>query len=144
MMGLWIGITPQPNRTRKDMNSLPEELHISIGDVAAIATEVWRLTKLIEANSSGSDAASIRYSLRQFNRVLSNLGIVTTDLTGRPYEAGLIEDVVDVVEDPRLPSGQQVIEEMVSPTVLWQRNVIQPGQITVRKAVEQAERGASV
>lgn len=126
------------------MNSLPEELHISIGDAAAIATEVWRLTKLIEANDSEGDSASIRYSLRQFKRVLSNLGIVTTDLTGRPYEAGLIEDVVDVVEDSRLLSGQQFIEETVSPTVLWQRNVIQPGRITVRKAVEQAERGAGV
>lgn len=126
------------------MNSLPEELHISLGDAAAIATEVWRLAKLIEANASEGDAASIRYSLRQFNRVLSNLGIVTTDLTGRPYEAGLIEDVVDVVEDPRLLSGQQFIEEMVSPTVLWQRNVIQPGQVIVRKAIEQTERGAGV
>ncbi|MBS1822250.1 MAG: hypothetical protein JST61_09785 [Acidobacteria bacterium] len=126
------------------MNSLPKELHISIGDAAAIAIEVWRLTKLIEGTGSTGDSASIRYSLRQFNRVLSNLEIVTTDLAGRPYEAGLIEDVVDVVEDPRLPSGQQFIEEMVSPTVLWQRNVVQPGQIIVRKAVEETERGAGV
>ena len=117
------------------MDMAPTEFQISLSDVIGFATEVWRLTRGLDAESLRTDTTSIRYSIRQLNRILSNLKIEIVDLTGRPYEAGMVEDVVDIVEDARLPYGQQVVEEMVSPTIAWRRNVVQPGQITIRRSI---------
>ena len=117
------------------MDTPPKELQISFSDTIAFATEVWRLSRGLDADGLGMDTTSSRYSIRQLNRVLSNLEIETIDLTGRPYEAGMAEDVVDIVEDASLPDGHQVVEEMVSPTVAWRHSVVQPGQITIRRSI---------
>jgi hypothetical protein len=117
------------------MDTPPKEFQISLSDAIALATEVWRLTRGLDAEGLGMDTTSTRYSIRQLNRVLSNLEIEIVDLTGRPYEAGMAEDVVDIVEDASLPDGHQVVEEMVSPTIAWRRSVVQPGQITVRRSI---------
>lgn len=128
-------ITPWSNRNATTMSTPPNELQISLSDAVAIATEVWRLTHGLDGGGPGLDATSTRYSIRQLNRVLSNLEIAIVDLTGRPYEAGMIEDVVDIVDDPGLPEGHKVVEEVVSPTIAWRRSVVQPGQITIRRSV---------
>ena len=117
------------------MSVPPEHLQVSLNDAVALATEVWRLTRGLDATAPSSENTSTRYSIRQISRVLSNLEITILDHTGRPYEAGLIEDVVDIVEDPALPIGQQVIEEVVSPTIAWRGNIVRPGQITVRRSI---------
>ena len=116
------------------MDTPPQELQISLSDAIAFATEVWRLSRGVDADGLGMDTTSSRYSIRQLNRVLSNLEIEIVDLTGRPYEAGMAEHVLDIVEDARLPDGHQVVEEMVSPTVAWRHSVVQPGQITIRRS----------
>jgi hypothetical protein len=117
------------------MDTPPKEFKISLSDTIAFATEVWRLTRGLDADGLGMDTTSARYSIRQFNRILTNLEIEIVDLTGRPYEAGMAEDVVDIVEDAALPDGHQVVEEMISPTIAWRRSVVQPGQITIRRSI---------
>jgi hypothetical protein len=117
------------------MDTSTKDLQISLSDAIAFATEVWRLTRGLDADGLGVESTSTRYSIRQLNRVLSNLEIEIVDLTGRPYEAGMAEDVVDIVEDASLPEGHQIVEEMVSPTVAWRRSMVQPGQITIRRSI---------
>lgn len=118
------------------MNVQPQTLTIPFTDIATIATEVWRLTRGLENSPDTSDNASRRYSVRQLNRVLSNLDITIVDQTGRPYVAGLIEQVVDIVEDPTLPPGKQIVDEVVKPTIAWREQVAFPGEIIVRRSLE--------
>jgi hypothetical protein len=64
--------------------------------------------------------------------------IAIVDFVGRPYDAGMAPDVVDVVEvqeDPEFQEGRVIVEETISPTVTWHGQVVKAGQITVRRSV---------
>jgi hypothetical protein len=111
-----------------------DELPITLGNCVALATEVWRLNEAAESFATSQVSMSVRYSVRQLNRILEDLNITILNVKGRPYEAGLIQEVVDVVEDDSLPVGKQFIEEVVAPTIAWRGQIVQPGQITIRRS----------
>ena len=46
-------------------------------------------------------------------------GLEVLDVTGRAYEPGLAVEVLDAYADAALPAGSKVIDETVSPIVLW-------------------------
>ncbi len=72
--------------------------------------------------------------MRQLSKVLEELKISVVDLAGRPYDSGMIQEVLEVLDDPELLGGQQVIAETISPTITWNGAIAQPGQITLRRS----------
>jgi hypothetical protein len=54
--------------------------------------------------------------------------------SGRPYDACMVPEVVEVREDQGLPAGRAIIEETIAPTVTWRGQVIKPGQIIVKRS----------
>ena len=112
---------------------LPETLEVPLSSLAELAVECWRLERW--AASCGPDApvSPARHVARRLGRFLSERELSVLDLTGRPYEPGLAVEVVDVVRDARAPAGLEVVEEMLSPIVLWRGAVVRHGQVIVRK-----------
>jgi hypothetical protein len=55
-------------------------------------------------------------------------------MKGRPYDPGMVPEVVDVREDQGLPDGHAIIEETVAPTVTLRGQVIKAGQIIVKRS----------
>jgi len=62
------------------------------------------------------------------------MGIEVVDFSGRPYDPGMVPDVVEVREDQGLQDGYAIIEETIAPTVTWRGQVIEPGQIIVKRS----------
>ena len=54
-------------------------------------------------------------------------------MTGQPYDPGLAVEVVDVHEETDGPDGYGLIEETISPMVLWRGTVVSHGQIVTRR-----------
>ena len=52
------------------------------------------------------------------------MGIEVVDFSGRPYDPGMVPEVVEVREDQGLPDGHAIIDETVAPTVTWRGQVI--------------------
>lgn len=117
-----------------NVNSMSTEPSLSLNGCCSLASEVWRLKRYVESLGEAAEGVSLRYSMRQLSRVLDELKIAVVDLAGCPYDSGMIQEVVEVLDDPELLSGQQVIAETISPTVTWNGTIAQPGQITLRRS----------
>lgn len=113
---------------------MPTETSLSLSGCCSLASEVWRLRRYVDSLGETAEPVGLRYSMRQLSRVLDELKISVVDLAGRPYDSGMIQEVVEVLEDPELLAGQQVIAETISPTVTWNGTIAQPGQITLRRS----------
>ena len=113
---------------------MPRELVLPLANCCALASEVWRLARYVDSIGNTSDAVALRYSLRQLSKVLEELKIAVIDLAGKPYDSGMVQEVLEVIDDPEMTVGQQLIAETISPTVTWDGIIAQPGQITLRRS----------
>jgi hypothetical protein len=118
------------------MNEKPmsTEPSLSLSGCCSLASEVWRLRRYVDSLGEATEAVSLRYSIRQLSRVLEQLNIAVVDFAGRPYDSGMIQEVLEVIDDPGLLGGQQIIAETISPTVTWNGAIAQPGQVIIRRS----------
>ena len=114
--------------------TVPTELLIDPEGACAIAMECWRLSLIAELLKDSNHGAGLRHAVRRITETLKGIGVEVVDLVGRPYDPGMVPEVVDVREDQGLPDGHATIGETVAPTVTWRGQVIKPGQIIVTRS----------
>lgn len=115
-------------------NQIPAELPLSLANCCALASQVWRLDRYVNSIAEAAQVVSLRYTVRQLSRLLEDLKIAIVDVAGQPYDPGMIQEVVEVINDPEMVTGQQMIESTVSPTITWNGAIVQPGQVSVRRS----------
>jgi hypothetical protein len=74
----------------------------------------------------------IRHVARHLGEFLKGNEIEAMDFTGQPYEAGLAVEVVDSLKDESAAEGHLVIDETISPIVIWHGTVVKLGQVVTR------------
>ena len=50
-----------------------------------------------------------------------------------PYDPGMAVEVIDTIDDPTLPEGQIVIQETLSPMVLWREEVVKTAEVVTHR-----------
>ena len=120
---------------------IPLELAIGLEASCALSVECWRLRRLSELARDANTRTALRHAVRHMTEVLETLEIQTVDLAGRAYDAGMVQEVIEIRQDRELASGHAIIEETVAPTVTWRGQVVHRGQIIVRRS--SAESGES-
>ncbi len=111
----------------------PAALEVSLSSLVELAVEHWRLTRWLAKLDQEESAAHGRRVARQLGRFLSERELSVLDLTGQPYEPGLAVEVLDVFADEEMAHGPGVIDETVTPVVMWRGVVVQFGQVIVRR-----------
>lgn len=114
--------------------NIPAQLLIDPDGACSIALECWRLSRIAERLNDNNQSAGLRYAVRRITEVLKEMGVEVVDLTGRPYDPGMVPEVVEVQEDLALSDGHALIAETIAPTVTWLGQVIKPGQIIVTRS----------
>jgi hypothetical protein len=125
---------PAKNLTARSAE-VPESLNVQFSAMVSLAVEHWRLTTwMASLNGNGSGAA--RHAMRKMGDFLAaaDLDVVLMN-AGQKFDAGMAVMVVDVIEDTALRAGEVLVEEMVSPTVLWRGQVVRAGEVVTRKGV---------
>jgi hypothetical protein len=112
---------------------LPQTLEVSLSSLAELAVEWWRLERWAESFGPDAPVSPARHVARRLGRFLKERELSVIDLTGRRYEPGLAVEVLDVVRDAGAPADAEVVDEMLSPIVLWRGTVVRHGQVIVRK-----------
>jgi hypothetical protein len=125
--------TPVTIPAKFDENS-PESVAISLTGVTDLAIEVWRLERWLMEAPSGQSTAAVRYATRRIGALLHQLGMETIDITGQPYDPGLAIEIIGSNQDPALPPGVVVVDEMVTPLCLWRGKVVRHGQAVTRSS----------
>ncbi len=115
---------------------LPQTVEVPLSSLVELAVEWWRLDRWANGPQSDGRASHARLVARRLARFLDEHGLSVLDLAGRPHEPGLAVEVLDVVADARLPRGSELIDETISPVVLFRGLVVRHGQVIVRKAVD--------
>jgi hypothetical protein len=115
---------------------IPSELSITMDGACELSLECWRLRRLAEQARDSNIGPGLRYAVRRMTGTLEKLGIEVLDFAGWTYDPGMVPDVVEVREDAALQAGQAIIDETIAPTVMWHKHVVRPGQIIVRRPIE--------
>jgi hypothetical protein len=111
----------------------PESVAFPFAAIVEVAVEHWRLAAWLAGGSRGADAGVARHALRKIGDFLQSAELEVRGLEGHPFDPGLAARVVDVIDDPTLPQGRTIIDETLSPLVLWRGQVIKPADIVTRR-----------
>src|ERR1700686_3491038 len=114
--------------------TIPAEVPLDTEGACALALDVWRLSLIAELLRDSNEGAGVRHAVRRITETLKGMGIDVVDFAGRPYDPGMVPEVVEVREDQGLPDGQAIIDETIAPTVTWRGQVIKTGQIIVKRS----------
>jgi hypothetical protein len=115
------------------VESRTSSIEIPLSEVISLAVEHWRLSAWV-ATASGNTGLA-RHALRKMADLLSRWQIEAVSLDGKPFDAGLAAKVIDLMDDPRLPAGTQVVVETVSPMVCYKGTVVQTAEIVVARNI---------
>ena len=116
---------------------LPQALEVPFASLVELAVEWWRLDRWANGPQGGAAAVHARHVARRLAKFLDERGLSVLDLTGRPHEPGLAAEVLDVVHDAGLREGPEIVDETVSPLVLWHGRVVRHAQVIIRKTSSQ-------
>ena len=109
-----------------------ENVNVPVAALAALAVEYWRLGKWL--NGAGvSGAGPARHAVRKMGDFLKSVEVDVEQMEGKPFDAGMACVVVDSVEDEGMEAGKVMIEETVSPLVMWKGKVVRNAEVVTRK-----------
>lgn len=117
------------------MTTSPEALEIRLTSLADLAIEYWRLDRWLSGFESHQATIVGRHVARRLDRFLKEQEIAVLDVTGQPYEPGLAVEIIDTIADDDTPDGTGIIDETVTPVVLWKGLVIRQGQVVTRRRI---------
>ncbi|HEX8131461.1 MAG TPA: hypothetical protein VF527_20340 [Pyrinomonadaceae bacterium] len=112
---------------------LPNQLDVPLASLIELAIEGWRLDSWLAAQPPEKVASKLRHVARRLQKFLQERELSVLDLTGRRYEPGMSVEVLEAVADERLGAGENLIDEMVEPIILWRDRVVKYGRVVVRQ-----------
>jgi len=108
-------------------------MEVPLSSLIELAIEHWRLERWLAKLDQEDSIAHGRHVARQLNKFLSERELSVLDLAGQPYEPGLAVEVLDVIHEQEMPDDADVIDETVTPIVMWRGRVVQFGQVIIRR-----------
>lgn len=113
------------------MTASSDVVTLSNDSFAVLALESWRLSRIID--NTNPHSMHLQYSINKIRECLESEGCTYIDLTGQKYDSGMAVDVIDVELDSNQSSSLTLIKEVITPIILWKKDVIHHGQVIVRK-----------
>jgi hypothetical protein len=110
----------------------PNKIEVELQSLIELAVEHWRLSSAL-GGAAGAQSAPARHALRRISDFLKLCELEARSLDGMVSDGGLAARVIDVVEDPALAAGSSIVEETLSPLVLWRGKVIRQAEVVIRR-----------
>ena len=109
---------------------------VDLSSVIDLAIEIWRLqdrVKKLESAARRQDP-SIAFSIDKIQHVLKEIGIETRDYTGQTYNEGMSLDVLTFDYPVEEKPTNRIVQETVSPAILFDGKLHKMAQVIVGKA----------
>jgi len=114
--------------------SLNETIECQIEQLSELCVEAWRLRQWLSTLESQSTIG--RHVIRKYERFFQDIGFEVIDVTGKPYNPGMALEIIDSIRDDSLELGVELIDETISPIILYKEQVVRHGQIVTRQKLE--------
>src|SRR4051812_40632072 len=118
-----------------EVQALPSSVSVSSDGVCALYSEIWRLEQLAELLVDRIQSASARRIARQIRAGLAEIDVEIVDYAGRPYDPGMVPEVLDVQLVDGVADVGDTVSETIEPTLVWRGQVLRRGQIVMRRVV---------
>ena len=118
-----------------------EQVTVEMKTLAAIATNAWKAKAKMLDSASGEVREDMKRVYRHVESILESLhemGIEIKDHTNEAFDYGLPLKVVTTQPTPGI-TKEKVIET-IKPTVYWQKQIIQMGEVVVATPVPSQEK----
>jgi hypothetical protein len=112
---------------RPDSTNVPRQALIDL------AVECWRLGQWVFANPVHAKAPA-RRAAERLEMFLKGLRLEMIDLTGKPYDPGLAVEVLGLKDGSSSETVGCIVDETVSPIVMYNGIVAKYGQVVLRWA----------
>ena len=113
--------------------------------IVAIAINAWRAKRRMVCDNGEPTTEAKKYyrPVEGILNALAELGVVTKDYTGEPYDAGMA--VRAIAFDPTDSVDREVINETVTPSLFWNGRFIHMGEVVVAtpRTPLQGQRGSN-
>lgn len=106
----------------------PQTVSLKFASLVSLSIEHWRLSRTLGEGA----APAIRHALRKIDDVIRECEMETMSLDGRQFDPGLAARVVEAIDDPTLLPGRAIIDETLSPVVLWRGRVVRSADVVTR------------
>jgi molecular chaperone GrpE (heat shock protein) len=130
-----------PKSSGHESTSTKEQAIGEVKSLAAIATNAWKAKAKMLDGTSGEVREEMKRVYRHVEGILESLqeiGIEIRDHTGDAFDYGLPLKVVTTQPTPGI-TKEKVIET-IKPTVYWQKQIIQMGEVVVATPVPSQEK----
>ena len=114
-------------------NPNSQSMEVPLSSLIDLGIEAWRLNRWLQGSESDRTRSAARLVARRLDAFLGQHGIAVQDVTGRPYDPGLALEIEETISDPYAPEGSLVIEQVVTPIVLWRDAVVRHARVVIRK-----------
>lgn len=99
--------------------------------ILQMATEINRMeTNMLRMDSATKGFSQLQRSIKRMRVYMSSCGFEIVEMTGKPYNMGIIADV-DFITDDSLKQGEQYIKTVNRPQVNYKGVMIQKANIIV-------------
>ena len=99
--------------------------------ILQMATEINRMeTNMLRMDSATKGYSQLQRSIKRMRAYMVSCGFEIVEMTGKPYNMGIIADV-DFVTDDSLKQGEQYIKTVNRPQVNYKGVMIQKANIIV-------------
>ena len=123
---------PFEGRERPTTMQIPTDVQELLKPLSELATNAWRLkTRMVdpETDEPREEARKLYRHVEGLFRALNDAGIEVIDKTGKPYDNGMPEKVIDFPQTPGLVKEE--IIETIRPSIRWKEQPLQHGEIIV-------------
>jgi len=107
----------------------PTSMDVSLSSLIGLAIEWWRLSSALASGSS----APARHALRKIEDFLHECDLEVYAMDGKAFDPGFAMRVIDAVDDPALPADTMIVDQTVSPMVLWRGGVVKSAEVITRR-----------
>ena len=109
---------------------------VQLSSVIDVAIEVWRLQDRIKKLqlATGRQDPSIAFSIEKIQHVLKEIGIEAREYTGQTYNEGMSLDVLTFDYPAQDKPINRVVQETVSPAIVFYGTLHKMAQVIVGKA----------
>ena len=108
-------------------------IQIPLDNLIEVSVAWWRFNRWLAGYESDRSLAAARQMSRKLGELLKECHIEIIDIENKVYDPGLAVEIIDIIEDSGLIECDGIIDETITPIIMFQGNVLKQRQIVLRR-----------
>jgi len=118
---------------KSPLKKITSLIEIPLNKLIEISVAWWRFNRWLARYESDRSLVVARNISHKLEELLKECHIEIIDIENKVYDPGLAVEIIDIIEDPDLIECDGIIDETITPIIMFQGTVLKQGQIVLRR-----------